>query len=56
MCGARSENRTRTPFNGQGILSPSCLPIPPPAQNVTLFVLEAPTGVEPVYAVLQTAA
>ncbi len=28
--GARSGNRTRTTF-GQGILSPSRLPIPPPA-------------------------
>gem|GEM_PF-6546986 len=30
MLGARGGNRTRTTF-GQGILSPSRLPIPPPA-------------------------
>ena len=35
---------------GQEILSLSCLPIPPPA------LMEARTGVAPVYAVLQTAA
>ena len=27
--GARNGNRTRTAITGQGILSPSCLPIPP---------------------------
>lgn len=49
LVGAQSGNRTRTTF-GQGILSPSRLPIPPSAH------LEARTGVEPVYKVLQTSA
>ena len=39
----------------QGILSPSRLPIPPLAHGV-FIKMEAPTGIEPVYAVLQTAA
>lgn len=31
--GAQGGNRTRTPFSQQGILSPSCLPIPPPGRR-----------------------
>ncbi len=43
-CGAQGENRTRTPDNGNRILSPACLPIPPPGHfknqrdfNLSLF-------------------
>ena len=40
----------------RGILSPLCLPIPPPGQNLSLYVLEAEAGIEPASTALQAAA
>ena len=39
----------------RGILSPLCLPIPPPGQNL-YSILEAEVGIEPASTALQAAA
>ena len=39
----------------RGILSPLCLPIPPPGQNLS-SILEAEVGIEPASTALQAAA
>ena len=36
MCGTRGGARTRTHRSAKGILSPSCLPIPPPGLEVNV--------------------
>ncbi len=45
LTGTRGGNRTRTTFKGHRILSPACLPVPPPEQVRNLFKLKSlPAG------------